>query len=115
MLKNLSNEETVYFTEVVPDRATDTDATHLPALGRAKHKNQMKAPDECESCLYKKMWYMGEQFHQHSQQTRGFPKGKKIKAEARDCFSGYRVLVLEKVQSFLNFHSCSGQPSLSIK
>lgn len=103
------------FIKVVPDTATDSDGTHLPVRGRCKQKNQMKALDECESCLYETMWYMGEHVHQLSQQTRGFPNGKKIKAEERDCFSGYRVLVLGILQSFLNFHSHSGQPSLSIK
>lgn len=37
---------------------------------------------------------MGERVRQLPQQMRAFPKGKKVKAEGEDHFSGYRVLAL---------------------
>lgn len=114
MLKNLANEETARgsIRQVVPGAAPDSDGSHLPVLGKGKQKSQMKALRECECCLYETMWDLGKQGCQLSQQKPGFPKGKKIKAEERGCFAGYRVPVPGISQSFLKFHSRSGRSHL---
>lgn len=87
--------------QIVPDAAPDSDGSHLPVLGKGKQKSQIKALGECQSCVYGTTLDLWEQGCQISQQTPGFPKGKKIQAEARGCFPEYRVLVPGISPSFL--------------